>query len=233
MQGKALAALLSLAALALLGGCGGSSTTTAPTSTSSSTSIGEAAAGGRSQLRQVRQRARALRRRREREARAQGTAPAPVSPKLVHHDSGGGAAQFRTPGGDNSIQESGVEAGAAERERAAAALHAYLDLRAAHHWAAACEYMAASLIVLLEQAVAISPRPNKPKGCPAVLSAMSKAAPQRLLDELTEVDVGSLRLNGNRGFLLYHGPEHKDYAMLVAKEAGGWKVTTLDGTVLP
>lgn len=190
-------------------------------------------AGGTAQLRQVREKAAELRQRRERAQAAQGRAPASVSRKLVHHDSGGGAAQFRTRGGDNSIQESGVEAGAAERGRAAAALHAYLDLRAAHHWGAACEYMSASLIVLLEQAVAISPRSQKPKGCPAVLAAMSKAAPQRLLDELTEVDVGSFRQNGNRGFLLYHGPEGKSYAILVAKEAGGWKVTALDGTVLP
>ena len=176
---------------------------------------------------------RAQRQRRQSPARARGLRASHRLPVVRHHDSGGGAAQFRTPGGDNSIQESGVEATAGERERAAAALHAYLDLRAAHHWAAACEYMAASLIGLLEQAVAISPRPNKPKGCPAVLKAMSKAAPRHLLDELTAVDVGSLRLNGKRGFLLYHGPEHKDYAMLVAKEAGGWKVTTLDGNLLP
>jgi hypothetical protein len=237
LQGKALAVLIVLAAAALLAGCGGgggsTSTQRASSKPASNGEGGQRSAGAEGPLKHVRKRVQELRRSREREERAHGAAPAAASPKLVHHDSGGGAAQFRSRGGDNSIQESGVEAGPAERERAAAALHAYLDLRAAHHWGAACEYMSASLIVLLEQAVAISPRSQKPKGCPAVLAAMSKAVPQRLLDELTEVDVGSFRQNGNRGFLLYHGPEGKDYAMMVVKEAGGWKMASLDGTVLP
>jgi hypothetical protein len=151
---------------------------------------------------------------------------------IAHHDSGGGAAQFRT-GGDNSIQESGVEASAAEREEAAAAFHAYLDLRAARRWAAACEYMAASLIVTLERVIELAPRDPKPQGCGAVLAAMSRSAPQKLLEELAEVDVGSLRVNGQKGFLLYHGPRGKDYVMVVAREADGWKVAALDGTILP
>lgn len=126
-----------------------------------------------------------------------------------------------------------MEADAAERERAAAVLHEYLDQRAAGRWGAACEHMAAPLIVLLEHAVEVSPRSEKPEGCPAILAAMSGAVPRHLLDELAEVDVGSLRRSGDHGFLLYHGPEGKIYAIQVVMEDGAWKVATLDGTVLP
>lgn len=242
MQGKALATLAGVAViLASASGCGASDSTSSVSQPSAAPGAGQEAGRpslqGSPQVKRLRTQARALQHRRMRHEKAHraeaGSTEAKPAPHFAHHDSGGGAAQFRTPSGDNSIQESGVEADAAERARAAAALHAYLDLRAAHHWAAACEYMAASLIVLLERAVAISPGGENPKGCPAVLAAMSEAAPQRLLDELAEVDVGSLRLNGQRGFLLYHGPEGKSYAILLAKEAGGWKVTTMDGTVLP
>jgi hypothetical protein len=240
LQGKALAALICVAAAGFLTGCGGGNSPREQSSSSpSSAEEGpQLAAQGNPEIRQLREEARKLQRRRERKERSQkaGTGPeavVPAPPGVFHRDSGGGAGQFRTRSGDDSIQDSGVEAAAAERERAAAALHDYLDLRAAHHWAGACTYMAASLIVLLERAVAISPRSSKPKGCPAVLAAMSGAVPQRVLDKLAEVDVGSLRLNGRRGFLLYHGPQGKGYAMLVAKENGEWKVTALDGTVLP
>jgi hypothetical protein len=62
---------------------------------------------------------------------------------------------------------------------------------------------------------------------------MSKAVPQRVLAELDPVDVASLRRNGRRGFLLYHGPQGKDYVMVVAREAGNWRMAALDGTILP
>jgi hypothetical protein len=188
------------------------------------------------ELERLKQKARDLRHTREQqhESPSGDVRSAPVHPpNPAHSDSGGGAAQFRTKGGDNSIQESGVEAGAAERERAAAALHAYLDSRVAHRWAAACEYMAASLVVALQRAVSLSQGSTRPGGCPAILAPMSKRVPQSLLKELAEVDVGSLRLKGDRGFLLYHGPRGKDYVMAVVREAGGWKMANLDGTALP
>jgi hypothetical protein len=228
LQGKALAVLLGVLAAALLVACGqdsGSSTSGQPVSGSDAV-----------KLRHFKQRIADLQEEREQEGKAPAqhanTAPEPA-PLPVHHDSGGGAAQFRTKGGDNSIEESGVEGDAAERERAAAALHAYLDLRRAHRWAAACEYLAAPLIVTLERAIELSPRKAKPEGCPAVLAAMSKAVPQRVLAQLDRVDVASLRVNGRRGFLLYHGPQRKNYVMVVAKEAGNWRMAALDGSVLP
>jgi hypothetical protein len=232
LQGKALALLLGIAAGVILAACGDQSASSQPASGGSTvTSEGNGAA----KLQHFKRRVASLQVERERKSQAQprDANPPSAAPTVVHHDSGGGAAQFRTKGGDNSIQESGVEASAAERERAAGALHAYLDLRRAHNWPAACHYLSASLIVLLERAVELSPRRASPEGCPAILAAMSKAVPQRLLAELTEVDVGSLRKNGERGFLLYHGPGGQDYVMNIVEEAGGWKMGNLDGVVLP
>lgn len=256
MQGKALGALAALLGVALLvavPGCGGDSSASSgeassPATASSgsaqskrpepgrpqSSNSGQPKSSGRTAaVRQVRKEAEAIRRQREAQEGARPSGGTAGAAPIRHTDSGGGATQFLKPSGDNSIQESGVEASASEREQAAAVLHEYLDQRAAGHWGAACEYMAATLIVLLEHAIAMSPRSNKPEGCPAMLAAMSGAAPPRLLDELAEVDVGSLRRSGEQGFLLYHGPEGKGYAIQVVMEGGAWKVATLDGTVLP
>jgi hypothetical protein len=83
--------------------------------------------------------------------------PAPKAPRSsppsgsAAGGSSGGAASFRTVGGDNSIPEFGQEAPASERQRAAAALAAFLRARAGGEWAQACSYLAGSTRAQLER----------------------------------------------------------------------------------
>jgi hypothetical protein len=42
-----------------------------------------------------------------------------------------------------------------------------------------------------------------------------------------EGPIAVLRMKGNKGYALYHGTNHIDYAMLMVKEAGQWKVGAL------
>jgi hypothetical protein len=161
---------------------------------------------------------------------AQGQPQPPAAPQDTHHDSGGGAAQFTAKGGDNSIQESGQEASEAELQAAAAVLHAYLDARVAHRWNDACFYLSASAVALLEQ---VASRFGKDKGiesCPEVLEALSAGSSQSALEEAAKADVGSLRLEGDHGFLLYRGVGGVAYAIPVVIEGGAWKVGAVDGT---
>lgn len=239
MQGKALTAVSAALILASLTGCGGgggsaasSSASTAATNSSSASAAGETA----SSEREFQQRIEELQRRRRSDESEPGQSGAKAEPSLAptsggHHDSGGGAAQFRGPG-DNSIQESGSEASAPDREQAAAALHGYLDSRVAGRWAAACSFMSASMVVGLERMAALSPQRHGDPGCPKVIAALVAALPRRTVREGAEADVGSLRLNGNRGFLLYHGARSSDYAMPVVKEGKMWKVAALAGAPL-
>ena len=71
------------------------------------------------------------------------------------------------------------------------------------------------------------------KGCPQILAVLSGRTSQTTLEETAQADVGSLRVNGDRGFLLYHGARGLDYAFPVALEAGEWKLAGLEGTPLP
>ncbi len=158
--------------------------------------------------------------------------PPPPAAKVAHHDSGGGAAQFGTKGGDNSIQEFGEEASDSERESAAAVLHAYLDSRAAHRWDDACFYMSSALVASVEQFAGSYGKERELEGCGETLAALSEGSSQKALEELANVDVGSLRGNGERGFLLYYGPGNATFAMPVVVEDGAWKVASLDATPL-
>lgn len=153
-----------------------------------------------------------------------------------HHDSGGGTAQFLTPNGDNSIQETGKEASASEREIAAAALHAFYDDRAARNWDAACTHLAVSAVAAMEAAakqVAKAQGGQVLEGCAEVLRAFSSAATHQSLVEAAEsIDVGAFRVEGDHGLLLYHGVRGHDYAIQMIREDGAWKVGGLVGTPL-
>jgi hypothetical protein len=145
--------------------------------------------------------------------------------------SGGGSAQFRTKGGDNSIQEFGDESGESELQEAAEVVHGFYVSRAAEEWSKACSYLAKSNIEQLEQLAARSPQ-SKGADCATVLKAFTRPLPASVDREITTVDAGSLRREGEQGFLIYYGAGHVKYAMPLRDEGGAWKVTALSGTTL-
>lgn len=145
--------------------------------------------------------------------------------------SGGGSAQFRSKGGDNSIQEFGGESDESELQEAAEVVHGFYVSRAAEEWDKACSYLSKSNIEQLEQLAAQSPQ-SKGADCATVLKAFTRPLPAAVEREITTVDAGSLRHEGEQGFLIYYGAGHVKYAMPLRNEGGTWKVTALSGTTL-
>lgn len=146
--------------------------------------------------------------------------------------SGGGSGQFRSKGGDNSIQEFGSEAGESELQQAAEAVHGFYVARAEERWATACSYLTKSMAQQLEQLASRSPQ-FKGKGCAAILHAFTRPLPASVERETTVVDAGSLRQKGDQSFLIYYGPGKTVYAMPMNQEDGKWKVGALSGDQLP
>jgi hypothetical protein len=145
--------------------------------------------------------------------------------------SGGGSGQFRTKGGDNSIQEFGGESGESELREAAEVVHGFYVARAAGEWDKACSYLAKSNIEQLEK---LADQAAKSKGadCATILKAFTQPLPASVEREVTTVDAGSLRREGEQGFLIYYGAGNVKYAMPLKEEGGAWKVTALSGTTL-
>jgi len=166
-------------------------------------------------------------------SKAKQALPEPEFTAPVHHDSGGGSAQFRAKGGDNSIQEYGSEPSGSEFEEAAAALHGYLDARAAGAWAAACEYMDQAIAAELAKLVSQAPGAKGKGGCPEAIAGLSAGVPSRALREAAVADVASLRAEGDSGFLLFHGARGVDYFMPMSHEDGVWKVRAPAASPLP
>jgi len=149
-----------------------------------------------------------------------------------HDDSGGGSAQFRVKGGDNSVQDFGEEADPAELEAAATALHNFLDARAAEAWDAACSYLSAEVRNGLEELASKASKSEDPS-CEALLAALTNpVAISQLREEAAKADVGSVRVEGDRGFVIYRALAGTIMAFPVAKEDGGWKAASLGGTPL-
>jgi hypothetical protein len=145
--------------------------------------------------------------------------------------SGGGSEQFRSKGGDNSIQEFGDEGDESELREVAEVVHGFYVSRAAEEWDKACSYLATSNIEQLEQLASQSPD-SKDTDCATVLKAFTRSLPASVEREITTVDAGSFRHEGDQGFLIYYGAGHVKYAMPLREQGGAWKVAALSGTTL-
>ncbi|HXS46617.1 MAG TPA: hypothetical protein VN756_04050 [Solirubrobacterales bacterium] len=147
-------------------------------------------------------------------------------------DSGGGSAQFKTKGGDNSVQEFGEEADADELDAAAETLHGFLDARAAGDWEAACSYISKSVTESFEKLAAQAEK-IEDLTCDGLLENLTNpVAMQALQDEAEKANVGSLRIEDESAFIIYTGVDGTVLAMPMANEDGTWKVAALAGTPL-
>jgi hypothetical protein len=224
--GIAPIAALAIALLVLaMGGCGDSSGATEATTTDAESRSGATAETGKSKEGSSTESAES-----EKTGKRDGGSRAKVqtSPLKV---SGGGSAQYRVRGGDNSVQEFGEESNETELEEAATALHAYLVARAEEDWATACANLSESVAEQL-QGLASRAEGLEGKGCAAILQALTPKLPPSVRQESTIVDAGSLRLEGEQAFLIYRGAEGKTYTILMAPEDGTWKVGSLAATPL-
>jgi len=145
--------------------------------------------------------------------------------------SGGGSEQFRSKGGDNSIQEYGEESDESELREAAEVVHGFYVARAEGKWDEACSYLAKSNITQLEQ-LANQASDSAGADCPTVLKAFTRPLPASVDREITTVDAGSFRSEGDQGFLIYYGAGQVKYAIPLRDEGGTWKVAALSGTTL-
>ncbi len=139
----------------------------------------------------------------------------------------GPSAEFLTPGGDNSIQTYGVEAGAAERDAASTAVEAYMAARGARDWGAACRELTAAAYQPLEGAL------GPGSGCPATLAAVAKRLQPSAWDNTMTGPIAALRREEDHGFALYHGSGGSDYFVQMSREGGDWKVAALEPTAFP
>lgn len=140
-----------------------------------------------------------------------------------------GSDQFRDQT-DSPRLDFGEEADEAQLEEGAAAVQAFFTARADEDWPRACAQLARSVLAKIEH-LATSATELEDKSCPAFLGAFTELTAKERADS-TVIDAGSLRLRGERGFLIYHGADEVVYAMPLSREGDAWKVASLSADQL-
>jgi hypothetical protein len=164
---------------------------------------------------------------------ATSTEETTAAPTTTKDKGSGSSADFRTPGGDNSIQNFGEEADATETDAATVVLAGFLRAQAKGDLAKECSYLAKSTVAPLEELASRSPQ-VKGNGCAAVLAELAAASTSGSTPAPTMPGaIASLRLEGDRAFALYHGTHGADYFVPMVKEDGKWKVGALAPTEFP
>jgi hypothetical protein len=158
--------------------------------------------------------------------KAEGAGPRVVPLKV----SGGGSAQFRVKGADNSIANYGEEAPRRELRRAAAVVHGYFAALAREEWRAACARLAHKE---RSQVIKLASSHAKVKGCAPALAVLFGSVSAAEGREATAVDAAALRREGGQGFMLYRGAGGKPYFVSMRSQGGRWTVAGLSPVGLP
>jgi hypothetical protein len=137
------------------------------------------------------------------------------------------SAQVNKPSGGAEITAYGKEAVEAERETASRVLEANLKARASEDWAGQCASLSAELIKeIVERAELISGKKGT-GSCPEGLEFESEPVPESVLKNPMSGPIDALRVEGSKGYALFHGADGIEYAMPMVEEGGRWRVGQL------
>jgi hypothetical protein len=138
------------------------------------------------------------------------------------------SASFLKPGGNNRIPKFGEEADEDEREAASAVLEESLQARAAGDWVKQCETLTTGRVNNVKEG-------GEGESCASVLKsqALPLSGSEAVRANTMRGPIDALRMEGDRGFALYHGKNGKDYAMPMKKEDDEWKVSSVTESELP
>lgn len=134
-----------------------------------------------------------------------------------------GSDQFRDQT-KSPLLDFGEEGSEPELEEAEQTVSAFLAAHAKEDWAATCAPLSKLMLDKLER-LATNSTALKDTSCPSFLAAFVVLSPQEKR-ESGEIEGGSLRYQGAKGYLIY-GSEGLVYAMPLDREGGEWKVAAI------
>ncbi len=131
--------------------------------------------------------------------------------------------------GEQSIEQFGEESAGGDRTAILAAFHGYFEAVATGDYGAACSHLAASLKASLAQIVA---RRLGRVSCAVTLPKLLAPSASTSARQQANGRVSRVRIQGGKAFVVYHAPGAKLYQLYMLREGGGWKETTLTGSIL-
>lgn len=132
-------------------------------------------------------------------------------------------------GGEESIEEFGTEAAGAAKQGVLTAEQGYLTALADGDYAKACTFVASSVTNSLQQVV---PPGEGERSCAEILPKLLSSSAPAVARQQLEGEVVKVRVDGSRGFVVYHAPGARLYTFPVTRDGAVWKVSTLTGSIL-
>jgi len=141
---------------------------------------------------------------------------------------------------EDRVREFGLEATSSQAKQAEAAVLGYMDARVAGEWKKACTYIAKSVRDLFDR-IGKKARESKEsgngsqaasKGCAGFVEEATRKLTPAERDNLAKIDVTSVRVEDDGGFILYKVPGGDEFSMSLKREGGEWKLVGTTGTPL-
>lgn len=138
--------------------------------------------------------------------------------------SSSGSDQFRGQT-KSPLLDFGEEGSESELEEVDTTVNDFLAAHSEEDWEATCDLLSKPMLDKLERLATTSTGLKDPS-CPAFLEAFVVLSPEEKR-EAAEIEGGSLRQQGTKGYLIYFGAEDVVYAMPLDKQGEEWRVAAL------
>jgi hypothetical protein len=132
-----------------------------------------------------------------------------------------------TQGGDDSIQSYGIESNGDERVQAAGVLEAYLQAELSGNWSKGCSLLAAETREDLERLWEKASGTKGGQACEKAMAGFLQGVPRNEIRALADLHVLSMRVEGDRGFVIYDDGKGTASESPMQLEQGHWRVRTL------
>ena len=133
--------------------------------------------------------------------------------------------------GSGSLRTFGQEAPPSDQAAAGRAVQEFLSARADGDATKECSLMAASAKKTLEGFGGGLVEKSQP--CPELVQAITSQIRTQALEQPGPIRVIGMRVDGDRGFVLYQDQGGDEFAFAVIREGSAWKVGGLRGYPLP
>jgi hypothetical protein len=134
---------------------------------------------------------------------------------------------FIKKGHPSPIPKFGQEASQEEREEVEVIVSENLKARAAADFSTQCKTLGA-------KGMAEVPGAKNQQSCTKALKGLAEplSGSKKVRKDTLHGSISALRVKGDKGWVLYHGSDGKDYAVPVEKEDGSWTVGSIFTTEL-
>jgi hypothetical protein len=132
----------------------------------------------------------------------------------------------------SEIENYGREASPADLEEAQAGLKGYFASQAEGKWAKHCDHLSSATAAAIEGLASSGPK-FKGKDCSEIFATIQAGVPSSDRASILSGAAVGLRVDGDRGLIIFHGTDGAKHYMQMIEEDGEWKIDAMAPAKFP